>query len=131
MAKKKTPQKKTATNPKGAGAQKIVIDWPQVDSMCKIQCTGEEIASVLDINYETLERACKREKGIKFVDYIGQKKLGGKASLRRNQWKLAQDGNATMLVWLGKNMLDQTDKSEVSNTSHVTINMPDDDANTL
>ena len=67
MAKKK-PQEKTEANPKGAGAQEIVIDWPQVDQMCKIQCTGEEIASVLDISYDTLERACKREKEVKFAD---------------------------------------------------------------
>jgi len=91
-----------------------IIDWEKVDSMCKIQCTGEEIASVLDIDYDTLATACKREKKVPFSDYIGQKKLGGKASLRRNQWKLAQDGNATMLVWLGKNYLDQTDKREIT-----------------
>jgi AraC-like DNA-binding protein len=66
-------------------------------------CTGEEIASVLDVNYSTLERACKREKECTFSDYIAEKKLGGKASLRRNQWKLAENGNATMLIWPGKN----------------------------
>ena len=123
MAKEKKSQPKTEKNPKGAGAQTIVIDWDQVDSMCKIQCTGEEIASVLDINYETLERACKREKECKFVDYIGQKKLGGKASLRRNQWKLAQDGNATMLIWLGKNVLDQKDKIETTETESKPIHI--------
>jgi len=36
MAKKKTPQPKTEKNPKGAGAQTIVMDWPQIDQMCKI-----------------------------------------------------------------------------------------------
>ena len=99
------------------GRPLIEIDWERVDSMCKIQCTGEEIASVLDIDYDTLASACKRDKKLSFSDYIGQKKLGGKASLRRNQWKLAQDGNATMLVWLGKNMLGQTDKTETDITS--------------
>jgi hypothetical protein len=111
---KTTPQKKTAKNPKGAGAQEIIIDWDKVDAMGVIQCTGEEIASVLGISYDTLERACKRDKKIKFADYIEQKKKGGKASLRRKQWKLAEKGNATMLIWLGKNMLNQKDKSEVS-----------------
>ena len=125
--RKTRPQEKTETNPKGAGAEEIVIDWPVVDTLCKIQCTGEEIASVLDIDYDTLQSACKREKGCKFSDYIGQKKLGGKASLRRSQWKLAKDGNATMLIWLGKNMLDQKDKSEITGPDggpqeHVVLN---------
>ena len=114
-AKRKTiPNKKTKKNPKGAGAETLVIDWVKVDTMCKIQCTGEEIASVLDISYDTLERACKRDKKVKFADYIEQKKKGGKASLRRRQWKLAEDGKATMLIWLGKNVLEQKDKSEIS-----------------
>jgi len=65
------------------------------------------------------------------VDYIAQKKLGGKASLRRNQWKLAQDGNATMLVWLGKNMLDQTDKLDQNVTSDILITVSQDDETVL
>jgi hypothetical protein len=111
---KKIPHKKTKKNPQGAGAQKIIIDWEKVDAMGVIQCTGEEMAAVLGISYNTLERACKRDKKIKFEDYIEQKKKGGKASLRRKQWKLAEAGNPTMLIWLGKNMLNQKDKSEIS-----------------
>jgi hypothetical protein len=102
--------------PKKNGRPLIEIDWKKVDAMCQIQCTGEEIASVLDIDYSTLERACKREHKVGFADYIGQKKLGGKASLRRNQWKLAENGNATMLIWLGKNYLGQKDSMDESET---------------
>jgi hypothetical protein len=89
------------------------IDWDKVDSMCKIQCTGDEIASVLDLSYDTLQRACKREKGMSFADYLPQKAMAGKASLRRVQWKAATGGNSTMMVWLGKNVLGQTDKSTI------------------
>jgi hypothetical protein len=38
----------------------------------------------------------------------------GRMSLRRKQWKAAEDGNTTMLVWLGKQYLGQSDKSEVT-----------------
>lgn len=113
-AKKRKPQKKTKANPKGAGAKEIIIDWSTVNKLCKIQCTGEEIASVLDIDYDTLQRACKREQGIKFADYIAQKKLGGKASLRRAQFTKALSGNPTMLIWAGKQYLGQTDKKEIT-----------------
>jgi hypothetical protein len=34
----------------------------------------------------------------------------GKASLRRTQIAVAQQGNPTMLIWLGKQMLNQKDK---------------------
>ncbi len=98
---------------KKKGRPLIEIDWDKVDGMCKIQCTGEEIASVLDIHYDTLQTACKREKGMIFSEYLPQKALSGKASLRRVQWKTATGGNPTMQIWLGKNMLDQTDKKEI------------------
>jgi hypothetical protein len=49
-------------------------------------------------------------------------------SLRRKQYSTAMEGNATMLVWLGKNWLSQTDKmdttsSDGSLTPPTTINL--------
>lgn len=91
------------------GRPLTVIDWPKVEAMCQIQCTAEEIAGILSIDYDTLNGACKREKRCNFSDYLKEKGMAGKASLRRRQYKAAQDGNATMLVWLGKNWLGQSD----------------------
>lgn len=93
------------------------IDWEQVDSMCAIHCTGEEQAGVLGVDYDTLNSACKRDNGLGFSDYFAQKSSSGKMSLRRRQYTLAMEGNATMMVWLGKNWLGQTDKSEITQTS--------------
>lgn len=114
VAKKKSTKKKTKTNPKGAGAELKAIDWDSVDGLCAIQCTGEEIASFLKIDYDTLQRACKRDKKSKFADYIGQKRKRGNVSLRRRQWKLAMKGNPIMNIWLGKQYLNQTDKKEIT-----------------
>lgn len=90
------------------------ISWEQVDKMCQLHCTGEEQAGVLGVDYDTLNSACKREKGKGFSDYFKEKSAGGKMSLRRRQYTEAMEGNTTMLVWLGKNWLNQTDKQEVS-----------------
>jgi len=89
-------------------------DWRQIIDMCQIHCTGEEIASVLGISYDTLARRIKDASGLGFAEYYAQKSAGGKNSLRRTQWKLAQNGNATMLIWLGKQWLGQKDKQEIS-----------------
>jgi len=94
-------------------------DWKQVDNMCMIHCTGEEIAAILGVDYKTLERACKRDHKIKFGEYIKQKSAGGKMSLRRRQYSTAMDGNVSMLIWLGKNWLDQTDKTEIDQSVEV------------
>lgn len=111
------------------GRPKIEVDWSKVDAMCQIQCTGEEIASVLDISYDTLERRCKDDKECSFADYIGEKKQGGRASLRRKQWKLAESGNPTMLIWLGKQYLGQSDKQEID--QNMSVRIDSDDVGTL
>jgi hypothetical protein len=88
------------------------IDWDQVDKLCAIHCTGEEQAAVLGVDYDTLNRACKREHKVSFAEYFKQKASHGKMSLRRKQYTTAMDGNTTMLVWLGKNWLGQRDQPE-------------------
>jgi len=92
---------------------RIPIDWDQVDKMCAIHCTGEEQAAILGVSYDTLNRACQREYEMSFAEYFRQKASHGRMSLRRKQYTAAMDGNTTMLVWLGKNWLGQSDQPEV------------------
>jgi hypothetical protein len=94
------------------GALPGILDWTKIDSMLHIQCTGEEIASILDISYDTLERCCRRDKKMKFAEYSTMKRQGGKASLRRKQWAMA-DKNVAMAIWLGKVMLGQKETQEI------------------
>lgn len=80
---------------------KIEIDESLVDKLASIHCTMEEIGSIVGCSVDTLER--------RFADVIKKAKDKGKSSLRRYQWELAQKGNATMLIWLGKQLLGQRD----------------------
>ena len=102
---------------KEAGRPLAEIDWKKVENMCLIHCTGEEIAAILGIDYDTLQKAVKRVFKIHFTDYYKQKSAGGKMSLRRRQYTSAMDGNSTMLIWLGKQWLGQSDKLETTDTS--------------
>lgn len=89
-------------------------EWGSVDYMAKIHCTGEEIAGVLQMDYDTLNRNSKEKWGIPISEYIKEHSQGGKMSLRRAQWKSAENGNATMQIWLGKQWLGQKDQQEIS-----------------
>lgn len=95
---------------------RIEIDYNTVEKLCHIQCTGEEIAAVLGVDYDTLASCIKRDFKKSYSEYSEQKRSGGKASLRRMQWKAAESGNTTMLIWLGKQMLGQTDKQQTELT---------------
>lgn len=88
-------------------------EWNSVKYMCMIHCTGEEIAGVLQMDYDTLNRNCKDKFGIPISEYIKSNQSNGKMSLRRAQWKAAESGNVSMLIWLGKQWLGQREVQEI------------------
>lgn len=97
------------------GRPKKEINQKQFESLCAIQCTEEEICAVLDVSDKTLARWCRDTYKMKFSEVFREKRAGGKASLRKSQWALAQT-NPTMAIWLGKQYLGQKDKQEEENT---------------
>ena len=99
----------------------IKINWEDFDKLCHIQCTQEEIASFFDCSIDTVARAVKREKKMGYAEYFKRKSEGGKISLRRQQFQAAQKGNITMLIFLGKQYLGQSDKIEQRQNSHVEV----------
>ncbi len=88
----------------------------QFEGLCRIQCTEEEICGVLNCDDATLCRWCKTVYGRTFADVYKEKRQGGKASLRRQQFKIAET-NATMSIWLGKQYLGQSDNPVVVETT--------------
>jgi hypothetical protein len=82
------------------------IDPEKVRQLAAIHCTVDEIAAVMDCSKDTLER--------RFAALIEKGREEGRASLRRVQYKAALAGNATMMIWLGKQLLGQKDRQEVT-----------------
>ncbi|HUU30083.1 MAG TPA: hypothetical protein VM123_19940 [archaeon] len=101
------------------GRPQSQINYEILEELCCIQCTGEEVASVLKIDYDTLNAVLKRDGHKSFSEYFEQKKGNGRASLRRRQWKAAMDGNTTMLIFLGKQYLNQSNKQDVGLTGQI------------
>lgn len=99
-----------------AGRPRIELsdkDWEQAEKMAYIQCTGEEIANVLGISYDTLERRIVENGYQDFAEWYKKHADGGKMALRRNQMRMSEK-NAAMAIWLGKQYLGQSDKNETS-----------------
>ena len=81
-------------------------DWATMISLCKIQCTADEISMILKISIDTIERRIKDKYAYGFADFIKIHSADGKASLRRTQFALAKK-SAGMAIWLGKQYLGQ------------------------
>ena len=98
----------------GAGRKPAKIDWQKVDNFLLAGCDGSEIAPHFGIDAQTLYRHCKAEKKVDFEAYKREKQSQGDSLLRAAQFKKAiQEGDNTMLVWLGKQRLNQSDKKQV------------------
>lgn len=98
---------------KKMGRPKFQIDYDLVNKLAHIQCTQEEIASIVGCDVRTLQR------DEEFCRIYKTASETGKSSLRRLQWKSAEKGNVTMQIWLGKQYLGQKDvienKADMSN----------------
>jgi len=101
-------------------AKKVDIDWSKVNKYLQSQCSGTGIASLLGIHENTLYSRCKLDNGVEFVEYSAIKKGEGKELLRAKQFQIAMEGDKTMLVWLGKQYLDQSDHSAIDHN----VNLP-------
>ena len=92
------------------------IDMAELEKLCQLQCTDEEIASWFNVSTRTIER---RRLEPEFAEVMTRGKARGRISVRRMQMKLLEEGNATMGVWLSKQLLGQAD--EVTHNINVQI----------
>ena len=86
--------------------------WDQLDAMI-IWSNQVYCADKLGINIDTLADRIKERTGLSFSEYKEQKKEAMRLNLRKKQYDVAMAGNVSMLIWLGKNELNQSDKQDI------------------
>lgn len=94
---------------------RLKIDPDQVEQLAAINCSLEEMGAVLGCSADTLGR--------RFADAIKRGRERGRMSLKRKQYELAMAGNVTMLIWLGKQLLGQSDKQTVDANVKSSVNL--------
>lgn len=113
-----------------AGRPRKELNWEELNKLCAIHATKKEIADWFECSEDTIDRRCQEEFGVNFAVYYDQKSVGGKMSLRRKQYEQAMSGNTTMLLWLGKQYLGQSDKQETDlKTDKIQIVIEEEDDN--
>ena len=94
------------------------IDMAELEKLCQLQATDEEIAAWFNVSTRTIER---RRLEPEFAEVMTRGKARGRISVRRMQMKLLEEGNATMGVWLGKQLLGQADEVKHNITVQIGI----------
>lgn len=85
----------------GRGKTQRVIPPDEVYKLASMGCPDREIAEWFDVSESTLR--------YNFSSYLTKARAHLKQRLRQAQLRTAFEGNAALLIWLGKNMLGQSD----------------------
>lgn len=104
-------------SPRKVGRPRKELSPEEVEKLTRIGCTDEEIAGWAGVSIDTVIR--RRKDDPDFAYHYEKGKSAVRMSLRRKQLAVANEGNATMLIWLGKQLLEQKDRSESTNTHEI------------
>src|SRR5436309_2106336 len=88
------------------------IDIVELEKLCSMQCTDDEIAAFFGVSSRTIERRRKVER---FRVIMDNAKAKGRISVRRNLFRLSANGNIAASIFLAKNLLGYRD---VVNSEH-------------
>ena len=102
-----------SNTPKKVGRPTKEISQQTFENLCHIQCTASEICAVLEVSEDTLGRWCIKTYGVNFAEAKKRFADHGKMSLRRMQFHIAEK-NASMAIFLGKQLLGQRDYVEMN-----------------
>ena len=89
-----------------ARPKKYDIDTKQVEKLASYGCTVREVANFFGCSEDLIKKS--------YSQFMTKGKDSGKIRLRKLQWNAAEKGNVPMLIWLGKQVLGQTDKQELT-----------------
>jgi hypothetical protein len=86
------------------GRPRKKLDEGFIEKLAGTFCTTAEIADWCGVSRDTIER--------RYAKVVARGKSKGKTTLRQLQWASARKGNVTMQIWLGKQLLGQSDQVE-------------------
>lgn len=90
-----------------ARPKKYNIDKKQVQNLARLGCTNIEIADFFGCDESLIRHS--------YSEFLTKGRSEQKLRLRQLQWNSAERGNIVMQIFLGKNLLGQTDKIETTN----------------
>ena len=85
-------------------SKKDITVEKQIEKLASYGLTNKEIAEALGYDDSTLKR--------KFENFLIKGRANLKQRLKKKQIQVAMSGNVSMLIWLGKQYLGQSEKVE-------------------
>ena len=87
-----------------ARPKKYNIEGKQVEQLAGFGCNNTEIAEFFGCDESLIRKS--------YSEFLTKGRAKGKIRLRQLQWDSAKKGSNSMLIWLGKQILGQTDSPQ-------------------
>jgi hypothetical protein len=97
---------------KKIGRPEKELDWKLLDSILQYGAKCVDCADICEVSEDTIQRKIRQDFGMTFMEYREKKMSKTRIKLLQKQVSMALDGCVPLLIWLGKNMLGQSDKTE-------------------
>ena len=91
---------------KNLGRPRLELNTRLIEHLIALGCTIPEVAVALGCSPRTIRNA-------RYQPHIKKGRADLAARLKKKQVELALNGDTTLLIWLGKQYLDQSDKQNV------------------
>lgn len=114
-ALKETPKKKMG--------RPSVINDDDFDEFIRLPLPRYDIAKILRCSDDTLDDYCKRRFNMTFSAVQDQNRQIFRGRILAKQYELAMDGNVALLIWLGKNYVDQVDTRKIEGSEDKPLNL--------
>ena len=113
-------------NPEGSKPRGIDIN--EVEALAQVHATYVDMAAHFGVHRNTIIKRVNDTEtfytladgsSLTFREVIDRGNARGRVSLRQAQFKMAIAGNATMQIWLGKQLLEQTDEHKITHAGKI------------
>ena len=88
------------------------LDWEKLDAILQFGARLLDAQDILGLGRETIREKIKERFDMTFTEYRELRMSKMRMKLLQKQYDVAMSGNVTMLIWLGKQHLKQTEKTE-------------------
>ena len=86
-----------------ARPKKYNLDTDQIKKLASLGCTNKEIGDFFGCSADLLEK--------RYSEFLTKGRAEQKLRLSQLQWKSAEKGNIVMQIWLGKQILGQSENT--------------------
>lgn len=96
---------------KAKSTREITAD--SFERLCSYHCSKDELMDFFELSPALMEKWCKTTYELTFTAAHKKFTAKGNYNIRKAQYNAALNGNGAILIWLGKQYLNQRDNPEI------------------